>query len=498
MNVFIKGVPASATEKEVTNFLSPALQGCGIHYFQLDKFRAKDMAILTVPTVEDGQRFLDRYGASFKLRLKWQEKIITCRPAHEPPSDVVVRSLAYEGAKASRSAKPAAPSSKDHAKHNITDIRCGSWTCTKPDSIHPSRLAFVSHHLESRDGTGTITLGRKAAIVVLGASGLNPVRMDINYADCASITVGSSRDPSVSFELYFPPKFYSVSRAPQTLELSLQLLTLVAATQSSGENDDKKVRQSCLSSAHAHVVGSCLVYRVNLVDPRRLPTVLHLLKQNAPGPSMHAITTPMYSPSETYTASFTRLKHHLTDTNLFGDLPFGILYQIERLAQNGLLHPTEVLHLLPSIRQNYIAYGLNATIAAMRRLYREMPLPGPGTEAPKLSDRVALLNDFSASYDADAPDNVYELAKRHSHINLVHRIVVTPTRIRLEGPEPEPTNRVLRQYHKDGQHFLRVVIQEEDGGSFVLIQQHPTRQYIIASNSFSQAQSTLLAVASLF
>jgi hypothetical protein len=42
------------------------------------------------------------------------------------------------------------------------------------------------------------------------------------------------------------------------------------------------------------------------------------------------------------------------------------------------------------------------------------------------------------------------------------------------------------------------VIQEEDGGSFVLIQQHPTRQYIIASNSFSQAQSTLLAVASLF
>jgi hypothetical protein len=95
-----------------------------------------------------------------------------------------------------------------------------------------------------------------------------------------------------------------------------------------------------------------------------------------------------------------------------------------------------------------------------------MPLPGPESEVAQSVDRAALLEEFSSSYDPNAPENVYELAKRHSHINLVHRIVVTPTRIRLEGPEPEPTNRVLRQYHKDGQHFLRVVIQEEDGGSF--------------------------------
>jgi hypothetical protein len=466
MNVFIKGVPANATEKEVTNFLSPALKGCGIDFFQLDKFRAKDMAILTVPTVEDGLRFLGRYGASFNLRLRWQNQTISCKPAHEPPSDLVVRSLAYEGAKASKSTKPAAPSSRDHAKHTITDVRCGSWTHTKSSAGNPSRLAFVSHHLESRDGTGTITLGRKAAIVVLGASGLNPVRMDINYADCASITVGSSKDPSISFELYFPPKFYSVSAIPQALELSMQHLTLTAATQSRRKNDDKKVRQSCLSSAHAHIVGSCFVYRVNLVDPRRLSTVLHVLKQNTRGPSVHAITTSMFKPTETYQASFTRLKHHLTDTKLFGDLPFGILYQIERLAQNGLLHPTEVLHLLPTIRQNYISHDLNATIAAIRRLYREMPLPGPGDEVPQASKRVALLNEFASSYDPIAPENVYELSKRHSHINLVHRIVVTPTRIHLEGPEPEPTNRVLRQYYKDGQHFLRVVFQEEDGGTF--------------------------------
>jgi len=43
--------------------------------------------------------------------------------------------------------------------------------------------------------------------------------------------------------------------------------------------------------------------------------------------------------------------------------------------------------------------------------------------------------------------------------------VVTPAGTYLEGPEPEPTNRVLRKYANQTDHFARVVFQDEDGGS---------------------------------
>jgi hypothetical protein len=463
MNVFIKGVPVNATDKEVTKFLRQPLKECGIDFYQLDKSRAKDIAFLTVPTVEDGQRFLRRYGASSVSRLRWHNQNILFRIADRAPSDFAVRALAYEGAKAP---KPSKTSSKDHTNHDITNLRCGTWAYTNHPEGRATQLAFVSHYLDPRNGT--IHLGRRAAIVILGDPSSDQVRMDINYRDCASITVGSSRDPSVSFELYFPPKLYKVGAAALTLESSMQRLGLEPSTQFKKyeKYEEKKERLSSLIPAHARTVGSCFVYRLKLADARRLSTVLSQLKHNATGCSVHAITIPKFSLNEPYQDSVDKLKHQLTDTGHFGNLPFGLLYQVERLAQNGLLPPTTVRKMLLPIKQLYTQHGLNATISAIRQFYREIPLPGPETEALQVSDYVKLLGDFASSYDPDAPESVYELSKRHTHINLVHRIVVTPTRIRLEGPEPEPTNRVLRRHRKDADYFLRVVFQEEDGGTF--------------------------------
>lgn len=64
-----------------------------------------------------------------------------------------------------------------------------------------------------------------------------------------------------------------------------------------------------------------------------------------------------------------------------------------------------------------------------------------------------------------SPENPYELTKRHVHINLIHKILVTPCGVYLHGPEPEPTNRVLRRYASHIDNFARVVFQDEDGSS---------------------------------
>lgn len=66
--------------------------------------------------------------------------------------------------------------------------------------------------------------------------------------------------------------------------------------------------------------------------------------------------------------------------------------------------------------------------------------------------------------DSGVSDNPYELVKRHNHVMLVHRAVITPTGLYLEGPEPEPANRVLRRFVRHTDHFIRVVLCDEDGG----------------------------------
>ncbi len=108
-------------------------------------------------------------------------------------------------------------------------------------------------------------------------------------------------------------------------------------------------------------------------------------------------------------------------------------------------------------------------MSALRKLYRHAPLAGPDREAVELSGSALqdMLTSYAEDYDRyrHDPENPYELTKRYSHINLIHKIIVTPCGTYLAGPEPEPTNRVLRRYADRIEHFARVVFQDEDGGS---------------------------------
>ena len=45
---------------------------------------------------------------------------------------------------------------------------------------------------------------------------------------------------------------------------------------------------------------------------------------------------------------------------------------------------------------------------------------------------------------------------------LVSRVLITPTKIHLVGPEIEVSNRVLRQYQRYSSHFIRVSFVDED------------------------------------
>lgn len=154
-----------------------------------------------------------------------------------------------------------------------------------------------------------------------------------------------------------------------------------------------------------------------------------------------------------------------TDTKHYGNMPFKIRYQLSRLAQNGYLPPSQVVALLPATQAAWNQKGPDSVSYALTRLARSLPGPGPSTYSVYTSASLeASLRELAESYDSHAHDNPYELVKRHQHINLVHRVLVTPTGLYLEGPDPEPTNRVLRPFADSTDFFMRVIFTDEDGG----------------------------------
>lgn len=200
-----------------------------------------------------------------------------------------------------------------------------------------------------------------------------------------------------------------------------------------------------------------------------LSKVRSLLKRSPKMPATVTMPTSAALPKESLDRSFVRLNHELTDQSRYGRLPFKLLYQLHRLARNGVLSPAKVKQLLPKIADIQRDHGLDAALSALRRFYMHVPFAGPDTEASELSKDTLeqALEDFASAYDQYQynPENPYQIVKRHTHINLIHKLVITPTGTHLHGPEPEPTNRVLRKYEGNTDDFLRVVFQDEDGGS---------------------------------
>lgn len=186
-------------------------------------------------------------------------------------------------------------------------------------------------------------------------------------------------------------------------------------------------------------------------------------------PSTLSLCSPTMLPPERLDRSFIRLNYKLETDFRNGNLPFTVLYQIDRLARNGVLSPLKVLDLLPKISRLYTLHGRDATLSALRRFYRDVPPAAPDIESSQLSKQSleTMLKDYVENYDKYQcnPENPYQLVKQHTHINLIHKVIVTPAGTYLEGPEPEPTNRVLRRYSENIDSFIRVVFQDEDGGS---------------------------------
>ncbi|EGP83253.1 RNA-directed RNA polymerase [Zymoseptoria tritici IPO323] len=469
MDIFVQNVPDHATRRHIEDFFRNVFSDCGIKKFHAEKLGDKPLANITVLDVAAAQVFLDRYGRTQhprrgQPRLHWGGKYIIVSRSKNEVSPWALKSLADTPQKSQPSAVECLPGTKGQASASFPGItlQCGRWEYVKVGGQN-AQLVFVSEFTDNRPGR--IVVGSKEAVILLGPDGSDQCRIDFSYhpSDCIDIVVGTYEEPSITFNLNKAPKIYEV---PAFDELAAQMTALLLGPRAQKPRPPKKIRLSGINNVHQKVAGTCWAYRFVLEDARKLPDLRKLLAKNAKMCSVQALKTKTTYPKDFLEDNFIRLSHELT-RGTWPRKPFTVHYQIERLARNGYLPPLTVIKLLPKISILYDTYGDDPVCAALRRLSRDVPFPGPGTQAHDFTvgSLEEQLGDFASSYDEYAPDNPYELTRRHTHINLVHKVVVMPTGLRLEGPEPEPTNRVLRRYAKYTDFFLRVEFRDEDGAT---------------------------------
>lgn len=492
MDIWISNLPAGASSKELEKLLREHLKDCGVDAFYVDKKPGKTFAFVTVQDTDSGLRFLSRYGlpensrpgVRATRRLLWGNRLLYCRKSNKEADDYSVKAVAYEASqRAAKSSTVVTHQVQGTQNPNITrfaiqGLQCGTW------GYSGTQLAFIQHFRDGRQGS--VSLGRNGVVILLGGSGSNQCRIDLSYHDCDNIILGGYDSPTITFTLLkIPPKFYEIIGEDV---LAAALLSMTLGPRAAGLKTPKKTRLTSINDEHAKVAGQCFVYRITLSDYTRLSAVRGLLTRNPKMPSTVSISTSALLPTESLSRSFVRLNHQLTDTGLYGNLPFNILYQLFRLAQNGVLSPLRVIELLPKVSDIFRHQGLDATQSALRRFYRHVPFPGPDTESDALSKNALelMLDEFAHAYNEYQynPEDPFRLFKRHTHINLIHKVVVTPAGMFLEGPEPEPTNRVLRRYADTIDNFIRVVFQDEDGCS---VRYDPrASQHVIFHERFKQ------------
>lgn len=467
MDIIVHNVPSTITGKQLKASFVVPLREYGIYDFHCQLPRAKDFAFITVLDPSAGQRFLSFYGVPQNAPRSLQSKLnvlcngqrLRCQMSRNKPTEFNIKALQFEASKRAAEAAVTVPQHNDRhrtRKFNLSKLRCGRW-----DYNEKSELVFVSEFELAKPGT--IVFGQREAILLLGDIGSDQIRMDVTYYSCDNVMLGDYHLATITFTLHYSPKFYAV-KGEDVLEAGMRALGI--SIYAGRPTNIGKTRILGINDAHRKVSGPCRVYQIRLTESSSLPKVRGLLQSTAKMPTHMSLSTPLQYPRTSFEQAYGRLDTQLTDTAFYGKMPFQIRYQMDRIARNGFLSPMRAIDLLPAVQKLWREHGTGPVAHALQKLTRRLPSYGPQTHKQYALDSLeADVLDLTESYDHDAPDNPYEIVKRHQHINLVHRVIITPTGIFLEGPSPEPTNRVLRQYAGHTDHFLRLVFCDEDGGS---------------------------------
>ena len=460
MDLFVANVPIRASDQGLRDFLRPHLSSCGIKDFILSRLRNNKSAILTVLDTTQGLAFLTEFGSTLqnsygctpKTPLRYQGRALFIRPGNKQADVLALRTLEKETKDRAAARRPVRQTAVEHNPEEkalpFVSLSCGQW------DYHAGELRFGAQL--TINGPGTLRFGGRVLILesefqIQNSAGIisKQYRVHFGYSTVQSIAIGHMPTPSITL---------TFSEAPRMYRKVMSLLSILG--DSSGPQQASWQRVGGLSDEHKMTAGSCLAYRIELT----YDSMLQKARRICHGTSKLPQYVPLFATSQqsqNFSLQVGELNAYIrTSCREFG---YAVYFQIQRLVQNGYLTPKQTLALIPTIKDIARNSDSDVCAGAIRKMARQIPFAGgENTSEDFTPNRLAEL--LREGVRQCKQDGFYSHAalKRHSHIRLIHRAIITPAGVYLEGPEPETINRVIRRFPEAADHFLRVEFGDED------------------------------------
>lgn len=372
MEVLIRNVPLQANEKLLRKFFESIMAKFSIQNFSCQK--SKRNAFLIFHRAPDCLRFLERYGqitgangrsvnGPHTEQLEVLGQPIYCMASHKSPDPYHLKCLEREFQQQQK--KPSSGplvvfDGKSTGSHvfDTTSLSCGVW------SYEGSNLVFLSYKHWNESGSLTIT-SRKSVLRLHSGK-----QVEISHLDVENIAVTNELIPSMTYTMSMAPRF------TETNPLARMLNTLSLSKRGSAKN--LTVRQSHLGEGHEKLAATCLVYRITC-RPLAFSQKLSNLGKSRGIPTPIFRSTQVRAPREKWHTEMEKLRNAFVRD--YQNLPFAVLFQINRLALNGYLRPDRVLELFPIIDLMVSRSGIHVSVATLRKFAQQIPFAGPETEA---------------------------------------------------------------------------------------------------------------------
>lgn len=457
-------LPRDLTDDGLRIQLEPFMKQLAIVDYLCEKPKRKPFGNVTFLDRRNGERFLSVHGQEvlsqgpftrgrqpLKAKLQFMGTNIFCTPSRHQPQEFALKTLKHA---AEQREKPPQRVEEEElsVSFSMRAFSCGHCT------FDGDQLAYVPE-VQWFD-KGIMRFSKRNMVVKLDNKRI--IRIPLNTV----VSLVWFRDGSLTLTLSTVPLFFSDVPSMETILGQLLGVHLCSNTNSHVAEPNRS-RLCSLGEKHAEVVGFCLVYQFS-VSPEDLSRKIEELNRRG-------ITIVRYDLSRTPlidTGEFTRqlndLKGELADYTKNNSLPFDVLYQLQALAYNTYLHPVTVLGLAKELcrmfRSDKATEKKVISVDAMRKLFDMIDWPFPHGEPTdfEVNSLVATLkrNEQEIRDGFAQRDGLFSSNQNLARIN---RVIATPTRITLHGPEMVPKNRILRKFPNHHEYFIRVQFCDENG-----------------------------------
>lgn len=497
MEVFLSGLPTEQlTARSLEQQLTPLILklGIGKHDFGCEKAARSKFANLTFRHPEQARLFLRHYGevpesSTNKIsslpqgqaqpspfgrdraprstaRLRLLGKPIWCRKSIRAVNPITLRGMDESHRRHQEKESKALTGHRDQDKHqhgvdfDVMGVACGHYAFVSqqlayfPEREWPwmCKASFTKLNLHVRRSDGTI-------------------RMRIPLSTIHEIVwyTHDDRQGTLTLTLDSVPWFL-------TEECTLDDLMARIAIGSGKIKENQQNRMQALDEQHAEIVGTCLTYHFNISSHSISRDIKMLERKSFTNITRYklAIWNTPHPTLGSFKDKALQLRQELkaatsASINSGKSLPHSHLFVLQALFYNGYLHPATVLEILHQLFRRFYEDRLSGRTfiapEAVKSLMDAECIPWPSPyEDPEYFEVSSLMKwiyekneEFQGGFDLRTGQ-----LRQNSNLTHIYRVVVTPTRITLHGPEIENKNRVLRKYPKHQDCFVRVQFCDEN------------------------------------